>query len=68
MIPERGSKLDHKIAQDRLALKRPLRNDKDSGSNPTQKTKFGHWDGPLHRRCPNGPAGSEWKTSNIKLN
>ena len=23
---------------------------------------------PLDRRCPNSPAESEWKTSNIKLN
>ena len=25
-------------------------------------TKIGHWEGPLHRRCPNSPAGSEWQT------
>ena len=29
-------------------------------------TKNGHWEGPLHRRCPNRPAGSEWKTSDVK--
>ena len=27
---------------------------------------IGHWDSPLHRRCPNSPTGSEWKTSNVK--
>ena len=27
------------------------------------ETKNGHWDSPLHRRCPNGPPGPEWKTS-----
>ena len=26
-------------------------------------TTNGHWDSPLHRRCPNGPPGPEWKTS-----
>ena len=27
-------------------------------------TKMGHWDGPLHRRCPNdSKTGHEWKTS-----
>ena len=31
-------------------------------------TKIGHWKGLLHRRSPNNPAGSEWKTSDIKLN
>ena len=25
--------------------------------------KIGHWDGPLHRRCSNDPAGPEWKNS-----
>ena len=31
-------------------------------------TKNGHWDDPLHRRCPNRPAGSQWKTGDVKPN
>ena len=54
-------------------VKRPSGNQKVGGSNPTaamqvEKRKIGHWVGPLHRKCPNSPAGSEWKTSDIKLN
>ena len=43
----------------------------DVGSNSTTgtvKTKIGHWDSPLHRRCPNSPAGSELKTSDVIKN
>ena len=48
-------------------LKRPRHNGEDMGSNPTA-TRNENWTlgGPLHRRCPNGPAGSEYKTSDIK--
>ena len=30
--------------------------------------KIGYWECPLNRRCPNNPAGSEWMTSDTKLN
>ena len=52
-----------------LVVKRPPGNQKVGGSNPTTatwyvaQTKNGHWDSPLHRRCPNGPPEPEWKTS-----
>ena len=50
--------------QDRVVVKRPLRNDKDVGSNPTA-TRNENWTlgGPLHRRCR---TGSEWKTSGVE--
>ena len=36
-------------------------------SNPAAtRNKNGHWDGPLHRSCPNSPAGSQWKTGDVK--
>ena len=53
--------------QDRVVVKHPLRNDKDVGSNPAA-TRYGKTDigGRPYRMCPNGPAGSEWKTCDIK--
>ena len=56
--------------RDRVAIKCPHHNDEDVGFNPTA-TRNEKWTlgVPLHRRCPNGPAGSEWKTINmLKLN
>ena len=52
-------------------VKCPPGNQKVGGSNPTTvtlvgKTKSGHWDSPLHRRCPNGPTGPEWEDQLIK--
>ena len=45
-------------------VKRPHCNDEDLGSNPTATRKETRtMEGLLHRRCPGGPAGSEWKTS-----
>ena len=42
-------------------------NGKDVGLNlPATRNEYGHWEGPLHRRCPNGPTGSKWKTSDVK--
>ena len=39
-----------------VAVNRPRFNGKDVGSNPADTRKEnGHWDGPLHRMCPNGP-------------
>ena len=52
--------------QDRLSVKRPLRNDMDVGSNPAATRKKRKLEGPLHCRCPNGSAGSQWKTSDVK--
>ena len=51
-----------------VKIKCPPGNDKDVGSNPanTRKAKIGHWKGPLNKRCTNRPAGSEWKTNNVK--
>ena len=48
-------------------LKRPHHDGEDMGSNPTA-TRNENWTlgGSMHRRCPNSPAGSEWKTSDIK--
>ena len=48
-------------------VKRPHCNDKDVGSNPVA-IRNENWTlgGPLHRRCPNGPTGSKWKTSDEK--
>ena len=65
--------LDFRNTQRGLAVKRPSGNQKVRGSNPTavmqvEKRKIGHWDSPLHRKCPNSPAGSEWKTSDVKPN
>ena len=38
------------------------------GSDPVRvpvraPTKNGHWDVPLHKVCPNDPAGPQWKNS-----
>ena len=49
---------------------RPPPNDKDVGSNPAAtrtegKKTLGR---PLHRRCPNSLAGSQWKTGDVKPN
>ena len=46
-----------------LVVKRLPGNQKIGGSNLVGKTKNGNWDSPLHRRCPNGLSGPEWKTS-----
>ena len=52
--------------QSTAAVPRPHCNDKDVGSNPAstrnEKQTLGD---PLHRRCPNGPTGSKWKTSDV---
>ena len=46
-----------------------LHKEKNVGSNPAAtRNENGHWDGPLHRRCPNSPAGSQWKTGDVKPN
>ena len=54
--------------QNRVAVKCPHCNGKDVGSNPdATRNENGHWDGPLHRRCPSDPTGSKLKTSDVKL-
>ena len=52
--------------QDSAAVRRLLHCDKDVGSNPAaakRKTDIGT---PLHSRCPNSQAGSQWKTGDVK--
>ena len=48
-------------------VKRLHCNGKDVGSNPAA-TRNENWTlgSPLHRRCPSGPTGSKWKTSDVK--
>ena len=44
-----------------VAVKHPHCNAKEVGSvSADTRNKTGHWEGPLHRRCPNGPTGSKW--------
>ena len=52
-----------------VAVRRPRCNGKDVGSNPaaTRNEKWTLGD-PLHRRWPDDPTGSKWKTSHVKLN
>ena len=39
-----------------VAVEHPHCNGKDVGSNPAAtRNENGHWDGPLHRMCPNVP-------------
>ena len=46
--------------QHSVAVKRPHCNAKEVGSNAAApRIKTGNWEGPLHRRCPNGPTGSK---------
>ena len=65
-LEENRDTLAHQ-GQDRVAVKHLHGNDKDTGSNPTA-TRKEKWtlEDPLHRRCPSGPRGSKWKTSDIK--
>ena len=48
-------------------MRRPHCNDKDLGLNPaaTRNEKWTLRD-PIHGRCPNGLAGAQWKTGDIK--
>ena len=43
-------------------------NDQDVGSNPAAARNENWTLGTPHRRCPNSPAGSQWKTDDVKGN
>ena len=56
--------------QSGAAVTCPHGNHQDVGSNPAtakneKKRTMGR---PLHRRCPNSVAGSQWKTGDVKPN
>ena len=56
--------------QSGAAVRRSHWNHQDMDSNPAaprnEKTDIGQ--NPLHRRCPNSLAGSQWKTGDVKPN
>ena len=52
--------------QSGAAVPHPQGNVQDVGSNPAATRKGNRTLGDPHRRWPSGPAGSEWKTSDVK--
>ena len=55
--------------QSGAAVTHPHGNHRDVGSNPaTARNEKRTLDRPLHKRCPNSLAGSQWKTGDVKSN